>query len=312
MASAELYTIGDLARRSGLSVRTVRFYADVGVVPETARSAGGYRLYDLEAAARLDLVRTLRDLGLPLDAIRDLLSTPASLAEVAAAHEAALETQIRTLRLRRGVLRAVARANTTPQEAALMHRLVAMSAYERERLIEDFLAAAFSGLDVNPELVAVLETMKPELPDDPEPGQVQAWVELVELVQDPAFRASVRRMAEYQAAERADGDRTGLHHDLTTYLTRRVEAALAAGTAPADRDAAPIVADLVAHYAATFGAADTPDYRAKVLRRVEMGNNPRTERYLELLRVINGWPAQPSLGPVLSWFCAASRAHPGR
>lgn len=45
------YSIGDLARRSGLSVRTIRFYSDVGVVPVTARSASGYRLYDVEAVA---------------------------------------------------------------------------------------------------------------------------------------------------------------------------------------------------------------------------------------------------------------------
>ena len=54
------YSIGDLSRRSGLSVRTIRFYSDVGVVPASARSASGYRLYDVEAVARLDLVRTLR------------------------------------------------------------------------------------------------------------------------------------------------------------------------------------------------------------------------------------------------------------
>jgi MerR HTH family regulatory protein len=58
------YSIGDLSRRSGLSVRTIRFSSDVGVVPASARSASGYRLYDVEAVARLDLVRTLAKLGL--------------------------------------------------------------------------------------------------------------------------------------------------------------------------------------------------------------------------------------------------------
>jgi DNA-binding transcriptional MerR regulator len=46
------YSIGDLSRRSGLSVGTIRFYSDVGVVPAAARSASGYRLYDVEAIAR--------------------------------------------------------------------------------------------------------------------------------------------------------------------------------------------------------------------------------------------------------------------
>ena len=223
------YSIGDLSRRSGLSVRTIRFYSDVGVVPASARSASGYRLYDVEAVARLDLVRTLRDLGLPLESIRALLNAQTSLPEVAAAHLKVLDHQIQTLRLRRGVLRAAAKTNTTPEEVALMHRLAKMSEVERQHLIDDFLDDAFGDTNANPELVAMLRAMRPELPDDPEPHQVEAWVELAELVQDPDFRASVRRMAEYQAAERDAGDRTGLHHDLSDYVRERVAAALTAG-----------------------------------------------------------------------------------
>ena len=58
-------------------------------------------------------------------------------------------------------------------------------------------------------MVAMLRSAMPELPDDPSPEQVDAWVELAELVQDPDFKASVRRMAEHQAAERAAGDQSG-------------------------------------------------------------------------------------------------------
>ncbi|MFD0851997.1 MerR family DNA-binding transcriptional regulator, partial [Actinomadura adrarensis] len=46
-----LYTIGELARRTGLPVRTIRFYSDAGVVPPTDRNHAGYRLYDLDAVA---------------------------------------------------------------------------------------------------------------------------------------------------------------------------------------------------------------------------------------------------------------------
>ncbi len=81
-----LYSIGDLARRTGLTVKTIRFYSDSGIVPPTDRSPAGYRLYDIDALARLDLVRTLRDLGLDLAAIRQVLDREISLPEVAAAH----------------------------------------------------------------------------------------------------------------------------------------------------------------------------------------------------------------------------------
>ena len=101
------YTIGDLARRTGLPVKTIRFYADEGVVPETARTPAGYRLYDIESVARLDLVRTLRELDVDLPAVRRLLARETTLAELAATHTDLLDRQIRTLRLRRAVLAAV-------------------------------------------------------------------------------------------------------------------------------------------------------------------------------------------------------------
>ncbi|MFJ1456741.1 MerR family transcriptional regulator [Nocardia sp. N2S4-5] len=40
----ERYTIGQLARRTGLSARTIRFWSDAGIIPPTARSPGGYRV----------------------------------------------------------------------------------------------------------------------------------------------------------------------------------------------------------------------------------------------------------------------------
>ena len=67
------FTIGELARRTGLPVRTVRFYSDAGVVPPSERTEAGYRLYDAEALARLETARTRRDLGFDLDTVRRIL-----------------------------------------------------------------------------------------------------------------------------------------------------------------------------------------------------------------------------------------------
>src|SRR5919107_255751 len=97
----QLITIGELARRTGLTVRTLRFYADGGLVAPAARSDAGYRLYDAGAAARAELVRTRRELGVVLPTIRRVLARELTAADVAATHAAALEAQIRVLRARR-------------------------------------------------------------------------------------------------------------------------------------------------------------------------------------------------------------------
>jgi DNA-binding transcriptional MerR regulator len=130
-----LLAIGDLASRTGLPVRTIRFSSDRGVLPPAGRTDGGYRLYGTDALARLGLVRTLRELGIDLATIRRVLEREVRVAEVAAAHAAALEAQIRILRVRTAVLRAVDRRGSDPLEMLRMHRLTRLSVDERRRIV---------------------------------------------------------------------------------------------------------------------------------------------------------------------------------
>ncbi|MEU5943330.1 MerR family transcriptional regulator [Micromonospora sp. NPDC047548] len=303
-----LYSIGDLARRTGLTVKAIRFYSDRGIVPPTDRSPAGYRRYGIEALARLDLVRTLRDLGLDLSTIRKVVDREISLPEVAAAHAEALAVQIRMLRLRRAVLAAVARRGSTPEEMDLMHKLAKLSEDERRRLVDEFLDTVFGGLDVRPEFVGIRRSMTPELPDNPEAEQVEAWVELAELSQDPDFRASMRRMAQQHAAERAEGDSTLVRRDAAALVRDQAGPALAAGIDPTSPDAEPIVTAVTAQYAYAVGRPDDLDLRRLLLTRLETANDSRRELYLQLLSVINGWPAGESLAPALDWFIQALRA----
>ncbi|MFC9331948.1 MerR family transcriptional regulator [Kitasatospora sp. NPDC057015] len=302
-----LYSIGELARLTGLTVKTIRFYSDRGIVAPTDRSPAGYRLYNTDAVARLDLVRTLRELGLDLPTIRKVVDRELSLPEVAAAHAEALAVQIHVLRVRRAMLTAVAERGSTPEETELMHRLAHLSEDERRRLIGDFLDAAFGGLDAVPAFAGVMRSMTPELPDNPEAEQVQAWVELAEMSLDPDFRAAMRRMAEDQAAEQARSDRTGPRRDIAAAVRDQAGPALTAGIDPASPQADPIVAAFTAHYAHLLGRPDDVELRHRLATRLESVNDPRRERYLQLLAVVNGWPAPESLAPVFDWSVQALR-----
>lgn len=68
-------TIGEVARRSGFTIKALRFYERRGLLPPTARSEGGYRLYSEADLHRLDFVRQAKALGLALDQIRELVSS---------------------------------------------------------------------------------------------------------------------------------------------------------------------------------------------------------------------------------------------
>ena len=303
-----LYSIGDLARRTGLTVKTIRFYADRGIVPPADRSPAGHRRYGIAAVARLDLVRTLRELGLDLPTIRKVVDREISLAEVATAHAEALTVQIRTLRLRRAVLTAVARRGSSLEEMDLMHKLARLSEDERRELIGDFLDSAFGGLDADHGFVGIRHSMTPELPDNPEAEQVEAWEELAELAQDPDFRAAVRRMAEDHVAGRAQGEGTPPRRDLAALVRDRVRHAVVSGTDPASPEAGRIVADLAARYAQAIGHPDDAGLRRLMLARLTRVNDPRRERYSRLLATINGWPAPETLTPAFDWSITALQA----
>ena len=65
--------IGELARRSGVSIDAIRYYERRDVLPRADRTASGYRIFGEEAVVRLDLVRQLQELGFTLDEIVDAL-----------------------------------------------------------------------------------------------------------------------------------------------------------------------------------------------------------------------------------------------
>src|SRR3954447_6737461 len=81
-----LYSIGEVANRTGLSVSAIRYYADEGLVHPTDATDGGHRLYDVDAIARLEFVRTLRDLETGLEQVRRVLAGTTSLQDTLAEH----------------------------------------------------------------------------------------------------------------------------------------------------------------------------------------------------------------------------------
>ncbi|MFC8981117.1 MerR family transcriptional regulator [Streptomyces sp. NPDC057411] len=308
MDATTLYSIGELSRRTGLPVRTIRFYSDSGVVAPTTRSPAGYRLYDLDALLRLELLRTLRELGVDLATIQRVLDRELSVAEVAAAHADALDVQIRTLQLRRSVLRVVAGRGSDTEETKLVHKLTQLSGEERRRLIADFMDGTFGTADTDPATSAMVRAATPDLPDDPSTEQVAAWVELAELIGDEDFRARLRRTAEGQAAGHPLAIESEVGEEVLASARQKVAEALQEGIDPVSDRAVPVVDDLVRRFAEVLARTPDREFRAWMAQRFEEAHDPRVDRYWQLVWIVNGWQVVPDLIPVHTWLIQALRS----
>lgn len=71
--SKPLLKIGEVARRTGVTLRTVRYYQSLGLIEAARKTRGGLHLYHGEACDRIQFIRDLRSLDVPLARIRDLL-----------------------------------------------------------------------------------------------------------------------------------------------------------------------------------------------------------------------------------------------
>lgn len=68
-----MFSIGQLSSQAGVKVPTIRYYEDIGLIDPPHRSEGNQRRYEPDALSRLTFIRHARDLGLSIDAIKDLI-----------------------------------------------------------------------------------------------------------------------------------------------------------------------------------------------------------------------------------------------
>lgn len=288
--------IGDLARQTGLPVRTIRFYCDEGLL-EPVRSAGGHRRFDVATVHRLTLIRRLRGLGLGLRSITDVLAGRRSLADAVAAERAALDGEVATLAWRRAALRAVEEASPADRAA----RLELLSAVQDGFAAHDILVRLWrpmTSAPIPPDSAQMfLGVSAPRPPELPTPAQVVAYAELVRLATDRALAIQLRAS-------------TLVNHERITDLSA-LHAAVAAACQLAFADVVagvlpkpgPALDMFVAAHADALKATDGPEFRRALNRRTEPDRHPRLRRYWRLVGEITGEPAP--VGVTHTWLLDA-------
>ena len=226
-----LIQVGELAKRAGITVRTLHHYEQTGVLLPSARSAAGYRLYNLADVQCLLMIQALAKAGLELAEIRDFLEQESlPLAGLLDAQISLLEKQLRsidTLRDRLVDLRAGLSTGEAPDLESWLQTLEFMNMYDRwfskEELQQlpfavqkDALAAIWSGLVTE---VKTLQELSVEVSDPRAMDLATRW--MVRLEQDTAGKPEfLTRLNEMHCAEPQMREQTGITAEMTDYITR--------------------------------------------------------------------------------------------
>lgn len=297
-------SIGQLARRTGVSVKALRFYSDRGLLPPVGRSASGYRRYDDASVWRVEVIRTLREAGLGLERIGAVLADETSLTEALRLQLAAIEAHIASLNTVARALRATLRAEPSERDLRRLSMVSRMSFEERQRVIQQFYDRVSEGIPIDEEWRRqMIAASVPPLPEDPTAEQIDAWVELGAILSDPLFLDAMRAAA-------AKTWQPGL--DPTAYKAAADRmVAESQGLRSDEPAAAEVVRRCLDGMAAASGRTPDQPFREELLARFEQ-QDPRASRYWELVGVLRGAPRGPDHGAAWRWFLEAARHHRAR
>ena len=208
------WKVGELARATGLTVRTLHHYDQLGLLMPSARTDAGHRIYDEADVDRLYRVLALRELGLPLETIGAALDGQPGLATLLTEHLEHVQARLtatRALRDRLAHLVGAARRTERPDTAELLDLIEEMTH------MEETIKRYFS-----PEQIAQLGVRREQLGEQRIREVEAEWPELIAKVQrevdagtDPAEpRVQALATRWMRLVEAFDGGDAGLHESL--------------------------------------------------------------------------------------------------
>jgi DNA-binding transcriptional MerR regulator len=234
--------VGELARRTGVSVRTLHYYDEIGLLSPAHHTMAGYRLYGADEVSRLQQIVSLRQLGFSLDEIRSCLDrrglSPERVIELHLAH---LREQIARQQGLYARLDALAKRMQTTGETSVdailqtIEEMTRMEKYytpeQRQQLEERARTVGEARIrEVEAEWPKLMEEVRAEMdrgtdPADPHVQELaRRWMGLVHEFTggDPGITQSVKRM--WQEETEIHGMETAPMRDMGAYIQRALEA----------------------------------------------------------------------------------------
>ncbi|MCH9033429.1 MAG: MerR family transcriptional regulator [Planctomycetes bacterium] len=192
-----LWKVGELATQTGVSVRTLHYYDEIGLLSPSQRSGSGHRLYGADDVVRLQQIKSCRQLGFSLAEIRDLLSRPDyAPQQVIQLHIERLEEQIQLQRRLCSRLEAIAKRLRAAEQVSVDEFVSAIKEIEMVEQFEKY---------YTPQQLRELEKRRQVVGEDRMREAEGEWKQLLEQIRsemakgtDPASETMQRLAKRYQ------------------------------------------------------------------------------------------------------------------
>jgi DNA-binding transcriptional MerR regulator len=303
-------SIGAVAAAAGISVQTLRHYDALGILRPSKRTSAGYRQYSSEDQAKLDVIRTLRELDFDLPTIGRLLRGKTSLPESAALQLRALEHQSRVIHRRMAVLR-VFLERGDPLDTRRLKQLDALARLERQEQA-GFLSAELDrrmGRATPAPLRNMLTRLAMiELPESATERQLDAWLELAELVTDPSFLAHYAersRSADVKHARKTeDADQS---RERIARVVNEAAMAKRDGVEPSSAKGVTIAKQWLRALALQVDRRDYASFGREMLAAIDTGRHAPERRFWELMAILRPEIARSPQIVAGDWLITATR-----
>ncbi len=195
--SQQSYTIGELARRSGVAARKIRFYADAGLL-SPLRTDAGYRIFDDRDVIALDLIQALRVAGVGIADIQAVLRRDTSIGDMLSMRLMELEASIGRQKALSTTLRlALSSGSPTIEDLHRISQMIEHTRQQRQLTASAFMESVTRGITFDDRWRVKMQDLisAPDLPDEPSPEQLDAWLRVNELLSNERLQRVLRAQA---------------------------------------------------------------------------------------------------------------------
>ncbi|HEY4385018.1 MAG TPA: MerR family transcriptional regulator [Ktedonobacteraceae bacterium] len=308
-----LYTIGEVAKLTGVPIKTIRYYTDVNLLPATQRTEARFRLYSPEAIWQLQLIRILRQLEFSLEEIRAIIGGNLSISTAIDWQLDAIAHHIHQLQRVQEVLQQAKEARQHPEQSlSTLYELglaLSENAAERSRFITEKLHILVKQANLPDEWrQQLLEYFTWQSPDAFTTKQIATWTEIVSILNDPAFTEDALRFNSPTHPQTIQQMNITEYSQQALTLMQQAQSAALRGDPPESETVQTLTINWIRLIAQSTQQSITTEFLHRLSAQVSTYYSERMQRFWTLMASLSGWEAPPSYREGLDLLAAGLRS----